>query len=111
MGGAKRARATITALIPAEQSESRDPATPVLAVALGFLIAAFALASHSSAQAQTRVPTWCAYMGGQFGFDCGFYSFEQCMETARGLGNYCTPNPRAQAVPRVSRRARRVRNR
>jgi hypothetical protein len=78
---------------------------------LAIFLASFALASSTSAQAQSRTPPWCAYMGGQFGFDCGFYSFEQCMETARGLGNYCVPNPRAQAVPRSSRKARRARKR
>jgi hypothetical protein len=78
---------------------------------LGAFVIALLMTSPHSAQAQSRVPSWCAYMGGQFGFDCGFYSFEQCMETARGLGNYCAPNPRAQAVPRSSRRARRARNR
>jgi Protein of unknown function (DUF3551) len=81
------------------------------AVALGFLIAASALASPNSAQAQSRIPPWCAFMGGQFGYDCGFYSFEQCMETARGLGNFCAPNPRYQAAPRAPRKARRARKR
>jgi Protein of unknown function (DUF3551) len=82
-----------------------------LIVAPVLLLLIFTLASPNSAQAQSRVPPWCAYMGGQFGFDCGFYSFEQCMETARGLGNYCAPNPRAQVVPRSSRKARRARTR
>jgi hypothetical protein len=81
-----------------------------LIVARAPLIAAVLAVSVNGAHAQTRVPPWCAYMGGQFGFDCGFYTFEQCMETARGLGNSCAPNPRAaQAVPRATRRARRVR--
>jgi hypothetical protein len=43
---------------------------------------------------------WCAYYskgddGG--GTNCGFTTFEQCMETARGLGNLCQPN--TQYVP------------
>jgi len=50
-------------------------------------------------------------MGGQFGFDCGFYSYQQCMETARGLGNSCAPNPRYLASPRSPRKTRRARNR
>ena len=82
-----------------------------LAIMLRPLVLAFALALASSAQAQSRVPPWCAYMGGQFGFDCSFYTFQQCMETARGLGNSCAPNPRYQAAPRAQRRARRVRKR
>ena len=81
------------------------------AIMLSPLVLAFALLSAGSAQAQSRVPPWCAYMGGQFGFDCSFYTFQQCMETARGLGNSCAPNPRYQAAPRAQRRARRVRKR
>jgi len=80
-------------------------------VLVGVLITAFTLAFPSTAQAQSRVPPWCAYMGGQFGFDCGFYSYQQCMETARGLGNSCAPNPRYLASPRSPRKTRRARNR
>jgi hypothetical protein len=36
---------------------------------------------------------WCANMGGGWGFDCSYFTFDQCMATARGLGNYCSPNP------------------
>ena len=75
------------------------------------LLVMSAFASLGTGQAQSRVPPWCAYMGGQFGFDCSFYTFQQCMETARGLGNSCAPNPRYQAAPRAQRRARRVRKR
>ena len=82
-----------------------------VAVIVGGLIVALALASTTAAKAQAhRIPPWCAYMGGQFGFDCSYYTFEQCMETARGLGNSCAPNPRLQAVPRPPRRQHRVRN-
>ena len=81
------------------------------AVVVGLVPAIFAAASSTSAPAQSRVPPWCAYMGGQFGFDCGFYSYQQCMETARGLGNSCVPNPRYQAAPRSPRKTRRARNR
>jgi len=44
---------------------------------------------------------WCAIYGGGDGGDggtnCGFVTFEQCMETARGLGSNCQPN--TQYVP------------
>ena len=43
---------------------------------------------------------WCAYysMGDDGGgTNCGFITFEQCMETARGLGNLCQRN--TQYVP------------
>ena len=80
-------------------------------VASALLLLTFVVASPTTAQAQSRVPPWCAYMGGQFGFDCSFYSYQQCMETARGLGNSCAPNPRYQASPRSPRKTRRARNR
>ncbi len=39
--------------------------------------------------------SWCVqYLGGfSGGTSCTFYSFEQCMETARGNGAYCYQNP------------------
>ena len=42
---------------------------------------------------------WCAiYDGGMGGgTNCGFTTYEQCMETARGLGSLCQPN--TQYVP------------
>ena len=43
---------------------------------------------------------WCAiYSGGMGGggTNCGFTTFQQCMETARGLGSFCQPN--TQYVP------------
>jgi hypothetical protein len=49
-------------------------------------------------------------MGGRDGgWDCGYYTFEQCMATARGLGGSCAPNPWAiYAAPNPPpRRARR----
>ena len=40
---------------------------------------------------------WCAYYSGKGGTNCGFTTFEQCMETARELGSNCQPN--TQYVP------------
>ena len=52
---------------------------------------------------------WCANLGGRDGgWDCGYYTFDQCMATARGLGGSCAPNPRALAAPKPPpRRVRR----
>ena len=39
---------------------------------------------------------WCAQYGGEDGDggrNCGFVSREQCMETIRGMGGFCDPNP------------------
>ncbi len=38
---------------------------------------------------------WCAQYGGMDGDggrNCGFVSYEQCMETARGMGGFCERN-------------------
>jgi Protein of unknown function (DUF3551) len=43
---------------------------------------------------------WCAiYSGRAGGTNCGFITFEQCMETARGLGSNCQPNTQYQPPP------------
>jgi hypothetical protein len=42
---------------------------------------------------------WCAEYsgggggGGGGGTNCGFYSFEQCLATVRGIGGFCVRNP------------------
>ena len=41
---------------------------------------------------------WCAHYNNMTG-ECGFVAFEQCLETARGNGGYCTPNPGYNAHP------------
>jgi hypothetical protein len=82
-----------------------------MALAIGVLVAAASLTTPHAAQAQSRrIPPWCAFMGGDFGYDCSFYTFEQCMETARGLGNYCVRNPYLAGADRPDRQRRRVRN-
>ncbi len=52
------------------------------------------------------VRAWCANMGGGWGFDCSYFTFEQCMATARGLGNSCSPNPNAIVPQRAQVRSR-----
>ncbi len=45
---------------------------------------------------------WCAiYSGGMGGggTNCGFTTFQQCMDTARGLGSFCQPNTQYQPPP------------
>jgi hypothetical protein len=38
--------------------------------------------------------TWCARYSSQGGAsNCGFYSFEQCQATVRGIGGFCERNP------------------
>jgi Protein of unknown function (DUF3551) len=48
--------------------------------------------------AQAQNYPWCAIYDVTGGAtNCGFVTFEQCMETARGLGSLCQPN--TQYVP------------
>ena len=54
-------------------------------VGLGWLAA-------TPAQAQSNYP-WCAYYGGgNYGTNCGFTTFEQCLDTVRGIGGFCQLN-------------------
>lgn len=78
-----------------------------IAVALAALAGAGLIDAGNAAMAQRRAPPWCAYLGGRDGgFDCSYYTFEQCMATARGLGNSCQPNPRAVQPDRTTRGSR-----
>ena len=61
--------------------------------ALSGILAAAALAAATPARAQNY--PWCEFIGGDFdggGQNCGFISFEQCMESARGNGGTCSRN-------------------
>ncbi len=54
-----------------------------------FCLGATVIATHAKAQ---NYP-WCAqYSKGGDGQNCGFVSFEQCMETVRGIGGFCIQN-------------------
>jgi Protein of unknown function (DUF3551) len=53
-------------------------------IALLFLIGG----TGSSADA---APSWCVFYDGST-YNCSFYSYEQCYETARGSGGWCRPN-------------------
>jgi hypothetical protein len=61
----------------------------------GLVLAALALAA-SPAAAQGGGRPWCFYESGNRGsgaVTCTFYSFEQCMATASGIGGSCARNP------------------
>jgi hypothetical protein len=67
-----------------------------MAASLAFWLAA---AHPAAAQGSQQAP-WCAFQGTASGaFDCSYYSFEQCMATARGLGGICARNPRVAVDP------------
>ena len=70
----------------------------ILLLLLGAYVAAVAVGTRAEAQ---NYP-WCAiYNGGAVsgGTNCGFITFQQCMETARGLGSLCQPNTQYQPPP------------
>jgi hypothetical protein len=73
-------------------------------------LAASALGVHDPARAGWENAPWCAPRGGQAGdLDCSYNSFQECMATVRGLGGFCSPNPRGAAVADPYRRKRRYR--
>jgi Protein of unknown function (DUF3551) len=57
----------------------------IAGIALLFLVGG----TGSSADAAT--PSWCVFYDGST-YNCSFYSWEQCYETARGSGGWCRPN-------------------
>ena len=62
--------------------------------ALFAAIAIAALAVPARPAAAIEYP-WCAQYGGDDGDggrNCGFVSYEQCMETLRGMGGFCERN-------------------
>ena len=57
-----------------------------LMFAATILAGAGSLTLPSAAMAwSSQTAPWCAYMGGGYGFDCSYFTFQQCMDTARGL--------------------------
>jgi len=65
-----------------------------LTLMLFAVIALAMLAASPRSVAAIEYP-WCAqYSGGEEGGarNCGFVSFEQCMETIRGMGGFCEHN-------------------
>jgi len=67
----------------------------IRAVVTAFVVAvAFAAVGTRPSSAEVYRP-WCVqYFGGlSGGTSCTFYSYEQCMQTARGNGAYCYQNP------------------
>jgi len=81
----------------------------LLLFVLGISVSIVGIGTRAEAQ---NYP-WCAYysMGDDGGgTNCGFTTFEQCMETARGLGSNCqrntqyVPPPRPHPATRARRR-------
>jgi hypothetical protein len=54
-------------------------------------IALLFLAGGTGSSADAATPSWCVFYDGST-YNCSFYSWEQCYETARGSGGWCRPN-------------------
>jgi hypothetical protein len=83
-------------------------------VAILALAALATLTVPGAAQQRIEYP-WCAnYSGGSDaggGSNCGFTSFAQCLETLRGMGGFCDPNPFYQrSSPAPARRSHKRQN-
>jgi hypothetical protein len=54
--------------------------------------------TENPAQAQNY--PWCAIYGTGFeGTNCGFTTFQQCLNTVSGIGGFCEPNTQYQPPP------------
>jgi len=59
-------------------------------------------------RAEAQNYPWCAYYSGSFGgTNCGFTTFQQCLDTVSGIGGFCQRNNLYQSPPgpHPSRRA------
>jgi Protein of unknown function (DUF3551) len=72
-----------------------------LIVAFGTAVSVGTVDARNAAEAGwSQLAPWCAYLGGFGGnFDCSYHTLEQCLATARGLGGFCSPNPRVSHDP------------
>jgi hypothetical protein len=53
-------------------------------------------------RAEAQNYPWCAYYGGDAdggGTNCGFTTFQQCLETVSGIGGFCQRNNLYQPPP------------
>jgi Protein of unknown function (DUF3551) len=66
---------------------------------MSFFIAA-ALALTALPGREAAAAAYCAYSGGiRGGYEnCGFYTWEQCLENIRGMGGHCMRNPHDPAA-------------
>jgi hypothetical protein len=72
-----------------EPKQSKEATMKMALFALAMAGATIAIGTPAQAQ---NYP-WCAYWTGTGGArNCGFVSYEQCMQTARGAGATCEAN-------------------
>ena len=62
---------------------------------IAIIIAAVVVADRARAEFRfggARSGAWCLF-DDPWTYDCGFATLQQCVETARGAGGQCQPNP------------------
>jgi hypothetical protein len=72
----------------------------LLLLMLGLSVCVVGIGTRAEAQ---NYP-WCAYYsGGRFGggggTNCGFTTFQQCLDTVSGIGGFCARNTQYQPPP------------
>jgi len=73
---------------------------------LGLVVAALAIDARASG---ADAAAFCAWYDA-YTHDCGYYTFQQCLDTIRGVGGYCARNvyePVASYDPRPQHRKHR----
>jgi Protein of unknown function (DUF3551) len=69
---------------------------------LPFLLAICAGVVCIGTRAEAQNYPWCAsYSAGDTGggMNCGFTTFQQCLDTVRGMGDFCEQNTQYQPPP------------
>ena len=61
-------------------------------------ILAICLGVVATTRAEAQYP-WCSYTAsGGGGSDCGFTTFQQCLDNVRGIGGFCDRNTQYQIM-------------
>ena len=63
------------------------------------MLASSVMAAGVATPAAAQNYPWCEYLGTPGGRNCGFVSWEQCMESARGNGSDCRQNTQYTPPP------------
>ena len=60
-----------------------------------------------SKNAEAQNYPWCAHLGTGFeSTNCGFTTFQHCMDTVSGIGGFCQPNYQLPSGPRSLKKLR-----
>jgi hypothetical protein len=66
---------------------------PVIGSGLaGMSVLALTATLSVASAAEAKPYAWCVFYDPST-YNCGFTTYEQCMQTARGNGGFCRPNP------------------